>query len=311
MLHQIINSILPIFIIIFFGWLTRRLNIVGNDAHKTCAKLVTVFVFPALLFMQTASAKPNEIFDLRWMGAFFISILIIWIICFAVGRAVFKQAPKDSVMQAMIYTFTDMGGLGIPFLMQIICSTALLSVAKANFVVNITLIPITIFLLELYSKSSISKKQILLIAIYRTIKKPMFLAIILGSIISLTNTYSALPISIVNSLDDASKSCVFISLFTVGLALYGIRPQFSKLFIFNLIIKAFISGFIAWGIIMLFGITGIEAKELVYLIAMPTATIATTFALQWKTIPDEAASLYLVTTLLSIITLPMWLYLLR
>lgn len=310
MLIQIIDSILPIFIIIFIGWLAGYLKIVGENAHKTCAKIVTVYVFPALLFMQTATARPEQIFDLRWMSAFLISIAIIWAICFSASIFIFKESKKNSVMQAMINTFTDMGGMGIPFFMSIIGSAALISVAKANFVISLTLIPLTIFLLELYSGSSQSKKGIILYALSQSLKKPMFLAVVLGAIISLLNVYTMIPKPITDSIDHASKACVFMSLFTVGLALYGIRFHISKMFIFNVIMKSLISGFIAWGVVILSGITGDSAKELVYLVAMPTATIATIFALQWRAIPDEATSLYLVSTVLSIITLPMWMFLL-
>lgn len=138
----------------------------------------------------------------------------------------------------------------------------------------------------------------------------MFLAVVFGAIISLFNIYSVIPEPITSSIDHASKACVFMSLLTVGLALYGIRLHLSKMFIFNVIMKSLVSGFIAWGIVILFGITGDSAKELIYLVAMPTATIATIFALQWRAIPDEATSLYLVSTVLSIITLPMWMFLL-
>ena len=113
MLIQIIDSILPIFIIIFVGWLTGYLKLVGEGAHQTCAKIVTTYVFPALLFMQTATAKPEQIFDIRWMSTFLISIAIIWVICFSASIFIFKESKKNSVMQAMINTFTDMGGMGI------------------------------------------------------------------------------------------------------------------------------------------------------------------------------------------------------
>lgn len=311
MFIQIINSILPIFIIIFTGFISRYFNILDKNAHSVCAKIVTNYVFPALLFVHTATAKPEQIFDVKWMDAFLIAIIIIWLTCFCVGKIIFKQAPKDNVMQAMIGTFTDMGGMGIPFLVSIIGTGSLIAVAKANFVISLTVIPLTIFLLEYYSRPNLNKKEILAYAFIKSFKKPMFLAVVIGALISLTNIYVIVPTAVTTSINQAAKACVFMSLFTVGLALYGIRLHFSKLFIFNLLMKSFISGFIAWGVVIAFGLTGNPAQELVYLLAMPTATIATIFALQWQAIPEEATSLYLVSTVLSIFTLPMWMFLLN
>ena len=86
MLQLAIDSILPVFILIFLGWLSVKLKIVGQKAHQTCASLVTFYVFPALLFMHTAKADPEEIFDVKWMGAFLLVIAIIWALCFLVGK---------------------------------------------------------------------------------------------------------------------------------------------------------------------------------------------------------------------------------
>lgn len=299
------------FILIFLGWLSVKCKIVGQKAHQTCASLVTFYVFPALLFMHTAKADPEKIFDFKWMGAFLLITAIIWALSFLVGKYVFKQTLRNGVMQAMLCTFSDMGGMGIPFLMQVIGTAALISVAKANFVISLTLIPITIFFLELHSESNKPKLQILYSALIKAIRKPMFLAVVFGAIISFCDLYHYLPIVITNTMGSISKACVFVSLFTVGLALYGIRLKLSALLSFNLFIKSLASGFIAWSIVLLFGITGDAGKELIYLIAMPTATIATIFALQWKAIPEEATSLYLASTMLSVITLPMWLFLLN
>lgn len=311
MISEIINSILPVFIIIFIGWLSMQLNIFDSSAKQVCATLVSSYVFPALLFMETATAKPDDILDVRWMSAFFLAMLSIWVISFASGKYIFKQSTKNGAMQSMLCAFPNMGGMGIPFLLHLIGSGALISVAKANFVVSLTLIPITILLLELKPSSSQKKSKIFIQAFMKSIRKPMFLAVVIGAFICFSGTNQYIPFVFSETIKSISKACIFVSLFAVGLALHNTKIRISKLFMFNLFIKSILSGFLAWVFVQIFNIHGNDAKELIFLLAMPTATIATILALQWNAQPEEATSMYLASTLLSIITLPVLIYLLN
>jgi hypothetical protein len=213
-------------------------------------------------------------------------------------------------MQAMLCAFPNMGGMGIPFLLHLIGSSALISVAKANFVVSLTLIPVTIFLLELRPSSSQKKIEVFIQAFISSIKKPMFIAVVIGSLICFTGTNQYIPFAISETMKSISKACIFVSLFAVGLALHNTKINITKPLIFNLFIKSILSAFLAWVFVSIFNIQGNDAKELIFLLAMPTATIATILALQWNAKPDEATSIYLASTLISIITLPILIYLL-
>jgi malonate transporter and related proteins len=311
MISEIINSILPVFILIFIGWVSVKYNIVDKSSRKVCSTLVSGYVFPALLFTETANADPADLLDYKWISAFFVAMAIIWSISFFSGIKVFKQNIKNSSMQAMLCAFPNMGGMRIPFLLQVIGVGALLSVAKANFVVALTLIPVTLVLLELDSTSSQSKFKIFIKAISKSLRKPMLLAVIFGSAISLTHLNHFMPVTIMNTMGLIAKACVFVSLFAVGVALNETKLRMTKVFLFNLFIKSILCAFIAWLVTLIFNITGNDAKELIFLLAMPTATIATILAYQWEAQAEEASSIYLASTAISVITLPILMYLLK
>ncbi|HJO94956.1 MAG TPA: AEC family transporter [Victivallales bacterium] len=311
MILHILNSILPVFILIFIGWSSVKFKIVDSSARRVCSTLVSGYVFPALLFIETANAAPSDILDIKWITAFFVAMFLIWGISFFFGIKVFKQNIKESSMQAMLCAFPNMGGMGIPFLMQVIGVSALLSVAKANFVVALTLIPLTLILLELDSSSSATKREMFIKAILKSLKKPMFIAVLAGAFISLAHIRQFIPDIAMNSMNLISKACVFVSLFAVGVALYSTKLRLSKIFLFNLFTKSILAALIAWLITLIFNITGNDAKELIFLLAMPTATIATILAYQWEVQAEEASSIYLASTAFSIITLPVLMFLLN
>jgi predicted permease len=74
-------------------------------------------------------------------------------------------------------------------------------------------------------------------------------------------------------------------------------------------IKMVVSPIIAYFIIMIFSIEGLLAKILLVLAAMPTAANTTLYALQFNTEPEFVSSSTLITTILSIITVPIMLLL--
>jgi predicted permease len=71
------------------------------------------------------------------------------------------------------------------------------------------------------------------------------------------------------------------------------------------VMKMLIAPAVAVGLIMLLPIDGMLAKILIILAAMPTAANTTMFSLQFDTEPDLVSYSTLVTTLLSIVTIPL------
>jgi predicted permease len=306
----------PVFLLIFVGWLAAQKNIVDKNAKKVCSSLVTNFVFPALLFNETYQAKPSEIFNGKWMLAFFIVICVMWVIGYYSNKLILHKNTSQSAMQAMLCCFPNMGGMGLPFLALLIGASSALSIAVANVIVACSIIPVTIFLLELGSQEEHSSKNtsfmnIVGFAIFKSLKKPMVAAVLAGLFFSLSGLSHHLPQFIVSSLSIAASSCNFVSLFAVGVAVHGTRIVINKSLSLNLAIKLILNPVIVWCGVILFGLSGIHAEEMIFLLSMPTATTATILAYQWNVEENEASSIYMASTALSVITLPLLLVLMQ
>ncbi|MDR3426529.1 AEC family transporter [Silvimonas sp.] len=314
---QIFNSMAPVFLLIYLGWLAVQKGIVDKSAKKVCSTLVSDFVFPALLFENTYKAKPSEVFDLTWMLAFCLAMCSMWVVAYLINKVVLRKDIRQSAMQAMLSSFPNMGGMGIPFLALLIGASSAISVAVGNVIVAVTVIPATLFLLELGSAlagetdKSVSGWQIFTHAVIKSLKKPMVMAVILGLVCSTTGISAYLPKFVISSLEITAKSCNFVSLFAVGVAIHGTKLAFSKGLSVNLALKCLLNPAIVWALVMMFGLTGQHAEEMIFLLAMPTATTATILAYQWSVQEEEASSLYMASTALSIITLPILLILMR
>lgn len=205
--------------------------------------------------------------------------------------------------------------MGIPFLALLIGMSSALSVAIANVIVACSVIPVTIFLLELGNEESNPAKsdlfRIICRAIIKSFKKPMVSAVMLGLILSITGISQHLPKFVISTFAIAANSCNFVSLFAVGVAIYGIRISITKSLTINLVIKLLLNPLIAWSMVLIFNLSGTHAEEMIFLLSMPTATTATILAYQWGIEEYEASSIYLVSTVISIITLPLLLWLME
>jgi len=316
-LIQIFNSMAPVFFLIYLGWFAVHKKLVDKSAKKVCSTLVTDFVFPALLFTETYKAKLSQVFNGTWMLAFTLAMCSMWLIGFATNKFMLKKDLRQSAMQAMLCSFPNMGGMGIPFLALLIGASSAISVAVANVIVAITIIPGTLFLIELGGTvtsgpaGARSALQIIGAALLQSLKKPMVAAVLVGLFFSVTGLSAVLPKFAVSSLDIVAKSCNFVSLFAVGVALYGTKLSMSKSLSANMVLKCLLNPAIVWALVMLFGLTGTSAEEMIFLLAMPTATTAAILAYQWNIQEAEASSIYLASTALSVITLPVLLILMQ
>ncbi|WP_085164046.1 AEC family transporter [Gilliamella bombi] len=304
---QVVSSCLPVFLLIFLGWLCVQQGIFSKDSKKLLSGLVSNFVFPALLFVHTSHAKPSQIFNGIWMIAFFCTMSFLWIICFLTNKYILHKELKSTAMNAMLCCFPNMGGMGVPFLTLMLGAASTISVAIANFVVALSLIPMTIFLLELCDTKLSGGKVtggMIFSAVKNSLMKPMFLAVILGLIVSVTDGTKWLPHFVFNTFDIMSNACNFISLIAVGVGIHGVKLKLSKPLMINVVLKSFITPIVALISVYLFGITGMEAEELVFLLAMPTASTAVILAYNWDVEQEQASSIFFASTVLSIFILP-------
>lgn len=304
---QVISSCIPVFLLIFLGWVSVRLHYVDKRAKTLCSTLVSDYVFPALLFVHTATTPPSQVFNGRWMLAFALSMGVLWFVSFMTNKVGLKCNLKQSSMQAMLCSFPNMGGMGVPFLILLLGPASTISVAIANFVVALTLIPGTIFLLELSDSLTTGARvdyHTVLRALSHSLMKPMFLGVALGVLASLTHATQWLPAFVFNTGKIMADACNFISLFAVGVALYGVTLRLNTGLWINLGLKSLLAPLISWVSVFALGLQGTRAQELIFLLSMPTATNATILAYQWHVQETEASSLYLLSTALSVIVLP-------
>ena len=72
-----LSVVLPIFAVIFAGWLARRLELLGPAATSELNRYVVYLALPALLFDVVAHARGHEIWQPGFIAAFGLSSALV------------------------------------------------------------------------------------------------------------------------------------------------------------------------------------------------------------------------------------------
>src|SRR5258708_13208877 len=104
-MNALINVVLPIFGIILTGYLAGRLEVLGRDSAAALNRFVFYFAVPPALFIATARAPIDKIFNWPFIGAFVGGLVLALPISLVVGRFWFCQYLATLVIAALAAAF--------------------------------------------------------------------------------------------------------------------------------------------------------------------------------------------------------------
>src|SRR5260221_11889206 len=102
-MNALINVVLPVFGIILTGYLAGRLEVLGRDSAAALNRFVFYFAVPPALFIATARAPIDKIFNWPFICAFvggFSSPSPIRLVC---GRFLFLQERWNRRLRRQAY----------------------------------------------------------------------------------------------------------------------------------------------------------------------------------------------------------------
>ena len=139
------------------------------------------------------------------------------------------------------------------------------------------------------------------------IKEPIILAVILGLVLNIAKV--KMPVLVSNWLSLAKLGILPIGLITIGLSLYW-NKQWVKLIPVILpvvIIQLILLPLVLWGFFHLFGLSGVQTfKSMFMQAAMPSMVLGFIICERYKLDTTAYTAAFSFTTILSLITIPVW-----
>ncbi len=295
-----ITSLLMIFIMIIPGVILSKKNHISPVQAEGLTSVVANVTWPCLVI--DAMQIPFSPQILRNSGYAFVVMTGVFLLAFVVGTVILRwtSLPKSKqYILIFMLIFANTGFMGIPIINALYGKEAIFYASVIELVNDVFLFTVGIVLIQL---SLGGKKQIRL----KNMLSPGLIGVFIGFLLFLFSV--DLPGFLGDSIAIVGQATTPLSMIIIGLEIgkMSLKGFFTdrSLYVFSLVKLLIIPG-VVWGFLLLSRDSSLLGNVLVMDFAMPAAVCTTIFTKQYKGDVDFATKGVLVSTVLSILTLPL------
>lgn len=304
---EILKVVLPVFFLISMGYAATSAKLFTDENAKILMRFAVTFAVPCLLFNGIYKLDLGSVFKVSILSSYYLPALINFFITLVVTTFIFKRDFSDSVSIGFSIIFSNSVLMGLA-IVELAYDDAAMETAVAVVAINA---PFCYMLATLFMEASLSKKINLVSTFVSTLKQilknPLTIGIILGFIANLTNIQ--LPDFAEIAISKMAGAALPVALFGLGSILVAYKitsqmPQVSYTCFIKLILHPLLAYVTAK---FIFGLPIEIIKPIVIMAAMPSGINAYVFATMYDKATGNAASTILFSTLLSVVTITVWL----
>ena len=292
----IIQLQLQIFLLVAIGYLLSKLGMLVLVTRKQLTDLVIYVILPCNIV---------ESFQVDLTHDLLISAGIVLVLGFAAQGLyallnLFLYRRFDSRRQINLKYGTicsNAGFMGLPLSLAIFGPTGLMYASVA-------LLPIRLFMwsagLSLYT--STTKKQVL-----KTLAThPCIIAVFVGFALMLSGLQ--LPAFLNDTIDSLGNCCTALSMVVIGAILSDVDPRtvLEPAVLYYVVIRLIAIPAFLFGVLWLLKVDALVTGTIVILSAMPAGSTTAMLAQKYDQDPEFASKMVFLSTLASLVTLPLW-----
>lgn len=305
MTEVLLNSLVPIFAVMALGYFAGWVRDIDNRHVAELNALVMDFALPAALFVATAST-PRSLLLAQWplLLVFLLSMLVLYALSFWMQRRLFRLGPSEAAVQALTIAAPNYAAAGLALIAAMFTEPDTIYVALAIATGSVVLSPLTLAILEANSTSGNGDMGLrtALRGIGRSIRKPIVVAPLAGMAFSLLGIPLAEPIR--DSFQLIGKSAGGVALFLTGLILSAQTIELNANVLSGTVLKNVVHPLLAFALILTLPLEHDTARAALLLCALPCGFFGTLFSLRYRLESHLPGSTLIVSSLVSIVTLP-------
>ena len=311
MIDILIKDILPIFVIMFLGFMAGKKKVFKTEDSKVLNKLVLTYALPAALFVSIVKADSAMLFDdlkLTVVSLVVITGMFLW--AYYSCYKFFKHSKSEAAVCALISGSPTIGFLGFAILEPIYGSTATtgLVVAIVSIVVNAVNIPIGLALLN-NGRGDDTNGVKNTNPVVDALKEPVCWAPILAVILVLLDI--KFPAILDPNFELIAKANSGVAVFAAGLTLSGMKFQLDKEVVYNTIQKLILMPAVLLIVGLLFHMETDKLQMMVLAGALPPAFSGIIIGNQNQLYERTGTSSLAFSILLFIFAAPFWIWVTR
>ncbi|MBA6223997.1 MULTISPECIES: AEC family transporter [unclassified Colwellia] len=300
----IFTLISPLIMVGLLGFILAKSNWFNKAQVDALSKFTFNIAIPAFLFQQLANADMSTI-NLNIYSAFYLPLLLVYGLAWAINYY-FHQHLKRDLPASAVYAF----GAGYS-------NNVIVGMPIALMVLGEQVLPTIFLVISLHSALLIGITSVLAVNIKQfngwiflkqTFYNPLLIAITGGFIVNLMTI--KLPVIVNNSLLLLGKPAITLALFLLGasLAFYKIRNEVKFIVTASLLKLVLLPTLILLTSHFIFQFSALTTMTLVILSASPTGVNAYLIAKQHAKHQETIAGIVVITTLMSIVSIPLWIW---
>ena len=304
---RIADLILPVFAVILTGWIVGYTGYLSRALSDALIHFAYNIAMPALLIVTIAQEPSHALVNWRFLVAFGGGSLLCFILVFAILSIHGSQSLASRTMYGMAASMTNTGFVALPLLQAIYGPRAVLPAAIATVFVAVVMFPAAVVLLELGQRDAHGSRTALMVTVKHIVINPMVLSTLIGMLLSILDLRMPGPIiAYLGILADALTPCALFAI-GLGLSIEGLRANIGRASLLSAV-KLVIMPLLVYGLSVYLGLDPLYTIAAVICAAVPTAKTAYILAGEYRCEEMLVASTVSMTTLVSVISLVVWLY---
>ena len=303
-----LTVLLPVFFVLGLGYFAGHAKKFDADQVAGLNDLVLDYAFPAMMFVATVKTPRDELLS---EGSYALALLVAFVGLFLavvlVSTRLLRHSLGEATLQANLASFPSVGFFGPPIFQGLFGPSSLVSIAFASTLSAVTMIPLTLVLLEIHHQRTTRSEgqrvsSLVVQSLANTLKKPMVWAPLIG--VALVLAGARVPPLLDNMLMLIGSNTSGASIFLAGLIIAAYEIRLNGEVIANALVKM-----IAQPLLMVLLVAALKvgsplAGEGIVICAIPTAVFAPLLAPRYRIYEVESSSTLMATALLMIVTLP-------
>ncbi len=295
----VFNQVLILFIIMLIGFIAKKRGIFNSTVNKKLSELLLKVTSPLLVISSFQVEFTQDILkNVLIVFAFAMSSHIVSIL---LGQFLFRHCDKESCkIMKFAAIYSNCGYMGFPLLASLFGSTGVLygSVYVAAFNIFLWTNGVMIFSEEKKLDRQTIKKVLL---------HPGIVSVAIGIVLFIFSL--KLPVPLASAVDMVGSMTSPLSMLIIGSVIADC--EFKKLFkgwnlYYITAVRLILIPLLAFAALKLLGLPNELLKVCVLLVAMPIATATAIFAELYDGDTIFASRTVVMSTLLSIITIPLF-----
>jgi predicted permease len=302
-MQAILDVVLPVFAIMFAGYLSGRFKLLGEASSQALNRFVYFVALPALFFVSLARVELSEVFNWPFLAAFGGGLVATFIFALVVARLAFSSRLGLVGMNAISTIFSNTGYMGIPLLLLIYGEDGLLPGIITTVITGVVVIAMATVVLEVDASTRLGPLAVAGRALLGVLRSPLLLAALGG--LAASGLGLDLPKSVRTFCDILGAAAAPCALFAIGLFMVGTSLKSGLVEVgWIVVLKLLFQPALTWWLAFeVFALPPVWAGAAVVQAALPTGALVFVIAQQYGVYVQRATAVILVSTLASIVTL--------